>query len=814
MTLRMDEDGVAVLDRNTPLRLLVIEDSLADSELVLAMLEDQLPQADVQVETSLEAAMDRLASQKFDLVLADLSLPDAEGAPVVRAVRSIHPETALIVLTGRADGALALWALAEGAQDYLVKGQQDGPHLATALLNALQRKRAEEEAHRYLELARGLLDALDAPTCAVDSESRIVVVNQAWREFTAGNDGSDTRCGVGVSYLDTCDRVFSADDGLEAPDAAIVAEGIRDVLAGSVDRFRHDYPSDSPNGNRWFSVRVTPADINQRRGAVITHLDITEMHQIQRSVAHQSLHDTLTDLPNMVLMLDRIEQAISDADRRGLGVAVTQLDLHRYQLVNDRLGYRGGDAALVQVAERLAKVLGPSDTLARSSGDEFLVLWRDLDRDRPDEAIRLSQGLVDALDGAFGVADVSVTLSATAGVAWHVPGQSADELLLSADTAIHEAKSQGPGHVVLFTDEMRAATGIRRSLEVELRHALSGAVTEFVLHYQPIVDLTSGKAVAVEALVRWQHPVRGLMGPDRFIPIAEATGLIHPLGDWVLDQAFRDIASLTHEGRELDLALNVSARQLDDRIVAKVRGALESSGLRPGRCILEVTESAFVEDEEMTASTLEGLSALGIQIAIDDFGTGYSSLLYLRRYPIDILKIDRAFVAGIGRSGEDEAICRSITSLAAAVGASSVGEGVETAEQYAVLRSKGCRHGQGFLWSPAVPIDQLGTALAACDRVPVPRSQPRMTKTFAALDPRVETVMATMQAEGASLHTIAAALNRTVGLHPKGVRWTAGAVARGLSSLSGTEPDGPRSGRALGDRNGSDADPTPMERPA
>jgi len=280
-------------------------------------------------------------------------------------------------------------------------------------------------------------------------------------------------------------------------------------------------------------------------------------------------------------MVDRIEQAISDADRHGLGVAVAHLDLSRFQGVNDRLGHPGGDAVLVQVAERLLAQLRPGATLARISGDEFLALWRDLDLDRPEEAVALSEGLLGALDRPFGIADMSVQVSASVGMARHAPGQDVDELMQSAEAARIDAKTRGPGRVAFYTEKLLKASKSRMIMEAELRLALAEPITQFVLHYQPVVDLTSGKVVAVESLVRWQHPVRGLVGPDRFIPLAEAAGLIHHMGDWVLHQAIRDQASLTHEGRELDIAVNFSVRQLDEQTVAKVRGAIEDSDLRP-----------------------------------------------------------------------------------------------------------------------------------------------------------------------------------------------------------------------------------------
>ena len=336
----------------------------------------------------------------------------------------------------------------------------------------------------------------------------------------------------------------------------------------------------------------------------------------------------------------------------------------------------------------------------------------------------------------------------------------------------------------LFAKGLHKLATSGTNLEADLRAALEAPVTEFVLHYQPVVDLSSGKVVGVESLLRWQHPVLGLLGPDKFIPLAEESDLIHRLGDWALHQAVRDAAGLSHDGRELDMAINFSVRQLDDHVVAKVHKALAASGVRPGRLTVEVIESSFVKDEGITAATYEALSLMGVKFAIDDFGTSFSSLLHLRRYPIDALKIDGAFVAGIGARAADEAICESIVSLAGAVGASTVGEGIETPEQYAVLRSMGCLRGQGYLWSPAVPIDELHRAFAACEKVPVAPRGSRLPRVVEGLSSEATTLINKMHAEGASTHNIAETLNHTVGRHPSGVRWTAGAVARGLPTAS------------------------------
>lgn len=320
-------------------------------------------------------------------------------------------------------------------------------------------------------------------------------------------------------------------------------------------------------------------------------------------------------------------------------------------------------------------------------------------------------------------------------------------------------------------------------LEADLRLALANPAEAFVMHYQPVVDLTSGKVVAVESLIRWQHPVLGLLGPNRFITLAEDCGLIQQLGDWALGRVVEDAAVLLRQGRELDMAINFSAHQLDDEIVATVHGALQSSGLGPGRLTIEVTEPAFLGDGGISAATCEALSRLGVKFAIDDVNTSFSSLLRLRQYPINALKIDSALVAGIGKCADDEGTCDSIISVARAVGASTVAEGVETTEQYAVLRSMECQRGQGWLWSPAVPMDQLSAAIAACEGVQVAERQPRMPRVAEAVSDAEAHLIVTMDAEGSSTHDIAAALNRSAGRHPSGLPWTAGAVARRLPAL-------------------------------
>ena len=616
-----------------------------------------------------------------------------------------------------------------------------------------------EKNDQYRELARGLLEAWQGPVCAIDSQSRIVAVNHAWTDLASVNGGTADTCGIGASYLAECERAAARARGLDGVDAAIVAQGIQQVLVGSLDHFSHDYACPSPGQHRYFTVRVTPAFIGDGPGAVITHLDITEQYELERSLARRSLTDPLSDVPGWALILERLEQAVDTNPGQGVAVALISLDVHPDRDVDDSFAGHSREAVMVAVDERLRAHLRPDDTLFRSEEDRFVVVWREVASSRSPDGVALSQGLLAALDQPFDVADMSVSVNARAGVALYSPGQGVDDLLRAADSALHEAKRLGPGHVVLSTNTPKVKATFVRTLEADLRRALSEDPSQLVLHYQPVVDLTTGKVVAVESLVRWQHPTWGLLGPDLFVPLAEAAGLIDPLGTLVLQQAIRDAENLTHEGRILDLAINLSVRQLDDQAAATIHRALEGTGLSPGRLVLEVTESAFVEEDETTASAIDALSRLGVKIAIDDFGTGYSSLLYVHRYPITSLKIDREFVAGIGASAEDEAICTSIVNLAAAVGASTVAEGVETVEQYAFLRALGCRQAQGFLWSPAVPMDKLRLALASCDQVSVPAPALPTALQRRRVDENLTAVVSKRQGQRGLSRTFATALD-------------------------------------------------------
>jgi diguanylate cyclase (GGDEF)-like protein len=585
---------------------------------------------------------------------------------------------------------------------------------------------------RPAQLAQAMLNAIEASTCAVDRNGEILAVNDAWRSFASENDANPDEVGAGSNYLQVCDRLVPPGDEVassaDARDAATVAAGLRGVLSHDLDRFEHEYPCHSPRERRWFSVRIRPVHLLGEHGAVFNHVDVTALHEVQQALAHEALHDALTGLPNRTLLDDRLAQALVDSDRRGALVGVGFVDLDHFKRVNDSLGHSAGDALLVKVARRLAWAVRAGDTLARYAGDEFLVVWRDLGN--REEADLLAGRLMDAFAAPFDVSGQEVTLSASTGVVVGQPNQTPEDLIIAADAAMYDAKRKGRAQVRMFSSSLAQVPREHIGVEADLRVAMLQG--DLVLHYQPVVDLTRNRPVAVEALARWQHPQQGLVAPTEFIAAAERGGLIRPLGRWVLQQACADAAAFTGAAAGLDVAVNVSAWQLTGPdLVEHVRSALSSSRLDPHRLVMEITESSLIADEETAALVLEELSALGVRLCIDDFGTGYSSLLYLRRYPISVLKIDRAFVAGLGLTRDDEAICSSVVGLARAVGATAVAEGVETQQQAALLRAMHCHEAQGFLYSPAVPLKQLPGALSVSGQTARRRPTPVTTLTVA-----------------------------------------------------------------------------------
>jgi diguanylate cyclase (GGDEF)-like protein len=450
-------------------------------------------------------------------------------------------------------------------------------------------------------------------------------------------------------------------------------------------------------------------------GWVTTHEDITERRCAEAKVVFMARHDALTQLPNRVLFQERLMQAIA-MTRHGSECALLCLDLDGFKAVNDTLGHPVGDGLLRAVADRLLAAVREVDTVARLGGDEFAIVQVGLGT--PEQAAILADRIVRLIgqpydiDGHTIVAGVSIGVSIAPG-----DGASAEALLKSADIALYLAKTEGRGTYRFFEPEMDARVQARNALELELRCALPE--DDFVLDYQPHLDLQSGKVTGFEALIRWNHPVRGLVGPADFIPVAEETGLIVPIGKWVLGRACLEAADWP---QDIGISVNLSSAQFKGmHLLDVVQDALAASGLAPSRLELEISESVLLRNSNDRLALLHHLRALGIRITLDDFGTGYSSLSYLRSFPFDKLKIDQSFIRDVDTNKESAVIVGAIIDLALGLGMTATAEGVETAEQLAVLRKNGCTEVQGYLFSrplPAGEVPALIRTLGALRRKP------------------------------------------------------------------------------------------------
>jgi Amt family ammonium transporter len=449
--------------------------------------------------------------------------------------------------------------------------------------------------------------------------------------------------------------------------------------------------------------------------------EMAERVRAETALRHQAFHDALTGAPNRTLFLDRLGELVAgNADR----LAVLFVDLDDFKTINDSLGHAAGDVLLIKVAERISGCLRQDDMAARLGGDEFAALLVNPRSRRSAEDV--AARILASLRRPFDLGGETVVISGTVGIAEFGPGSqlSAEDLLRNADLAMYAAKTSGKNRSSTFQLEMHHDAIRRLTARTELERALTQR--ELVLHYQPIVDLADGSIVAVEALVRWQHPERGLISPGEFVPIAEESGLIVPIGRWVLQEATRCVSGWIRDGvvdRDFGVSVNVSARQLPDgRLVADVRAALAASGL-PAACLtVEVTETLLVTDLAAAATSLEQLKAMGVQLAIDDFGTGYASLSYLSKFPIDLLKVDRSFIADASGTGPTAVLARTIIGLGSAIGMPTLAEGIEEPGQIALVRELGCRFGQGYLFArPASATDVVALLRGSADDAAVLR---------------------------------------------------------------------------------------------
>ncbi len=652
-----------------------------------------------------EALLGRTAESMIGVERVAFAVADETSLAHYReAIAARRPFRELTYIYGHPDGA-PRWFEISGRPHFSPDGGFLGYRGVGCDVSEQHRTRRELiEAHARLSEQNRLFDAalenMSQGLCLFDAEQRLLVWNQRYREMfrlpeAALRIGMSQRAVIEMLVaLKRYKAGATVDSVSEGTRTSLLAEGSKSVLRELADG------------------RVIAANHRPMAGGgwVATFEDITERRRNEARIVHMARHDGLTDLPNRTCLRE-LGSDLIEALRTGEGgrLAVLGLDLDRFKPINDSFGHAVGDALLRAVAERLRAHVRGRDVVARLGGDEFAVLSRI--EDAAGAAV-LAERLIGVIGAPYLLDGITVEIGMSVGVALvdaEAPavGRDIERLLKEADLALYEAKAEGGGTFRLFEPQMDETMRERLVLERELREALSQG--RFELHYQPLVDLADNRITGLEALVRWRHPERGLVSPAVFIPLAEETGLIVPLGDWVLRQACRDAAGWPVG---ISIAVNVSPLQLRHRGFAQsVLAALAGSGLKATRLELEITESVLIDDTETSLETLHTLRKLGVRISMDDFGTGYSSISYLRRFPFDKIKIDRSFVRDCAAQSEAGAIIRAIVSLGTSLGITTLVEGVETEPQLATVRAEGAREVQGYLFSPPRPAHEIAGLL-------------------------------------------------------------------------------------------------------
>ncbi|MGY2067869.1 putative bifunctional diguanylate cyclase/phosphodiesterase [Blastococcus sp. SYSU DS0619] len=562
------------------------------------------------------------------------------------------------------------------------------------------RRRSDEERDAQLRELSAVLEALPSPTVLIGPDGRILSANGAWsRNGRRLLPDAAWPGRVGEDYLTS--MTHSLDRAAYADLAAGLRSLISDAASSDGRSFHLDYSSPTREGVLWFHLQATRVDAEGR--VVITHTETTDQVRARDELVWKIRHDDLTGLPNRARLLELTTEALA-ADHRA-GVALLVLDLDAFKTVNDSLGHEIGDELLRLVAGRLSEQLRPGDAVARLGADQFVVLAHGCDAS---EAAALAFRLQTAFTRPFAVGEITVPLSASIGVAVARPDvRDAHHLLSDADSAMFAAKSSGRDRVHLFSPALREAARWRLEVATRLR---GDAIDQLVVHYQPVVRLDTGEIEGVEALVRWQHPERGLLSPDTFLSVAEETGQIIPITRWLLRETTRKAAEWAAQGLDLRMSVNVSARHFSaETLVRDVRVALQQSGLPADQLVLELTETSVAEDPTRAEDQLSVLRGFGVRVAIDDFGTGWSSLAQLFSLPIGTLKIDRSLLAAAERvvAGDTGAVLAAIVGLTRTLGIRSVAEGIETPEHLRMVREAGCDLAQGWLLGHPMPAERL-----------------------------------------------------------------------------------------------------------
>lgn len=652
--------------------------------------------------TNAEEALIRIDEGGIGLVVLDYGLPGGTtGLELYERMKASGRDLPVVMVTGQSSEETVVEALRLGVRDFITKSPDYLDYLPGAVEAAVAQSRLERRLEESEERFRGLIENLQVGVVLTGSDGEILVSNRAALNLLGvEEDGL-----LGKRLLDALCEGAVREDGSpfpadELPPLRAIASGrpVRDAVVGI---------SRPAVGDRaWLLVNAEPqlAPDGGVRQVICTISDVTERKALEEQLAYRAYHDVLTGLPNRALFLDRLQNALVGSRRREDRVAVLFVDLDNFKLVNDSLGHEVGDRLLVEVAGRLDKSLRPADTLARLGGDEFAVMLTNISGIR--DVLVVVARLLERLEAPVALQGEEVTVTASIGVSLAVSGEASPaDLMREADAAMYRTKRGGKAGYSVFDPSLHAEALRRLELESQLRRAVERE--EFTLHYQPIVNLGSGDVWGMEALIRWEHPYRGLVYPSQFVPLAEETGLIIPMGRWVLQEACRQARGWQREDAGLPgpiMLANLSANQLRGvDIVQSVEQMLAGSGLGVCCLALDITESALLKAEEEKDGALARLREMGVRISIDDFGTGYSSLSYLKHLPADILKIDKSFVGGVGENVEDTAIVSMVIDLAHTLGMEVIAEGVESAGQLAQLMEMGCDMAQGYYFARPLP---------------------------------------------------------------------------------------------------------------
>jgi diguanylate cyclase (GGDEF)-like protein/PAS domain S-box-containing protein len=678
----------------TTLNILHLEDDKQDTELVEALLlAEGIQCALMQVETQADftAAIERGG---IDLIIADFTLPSFDGFSALKIAHERAPEVPFIFFSGTMGEEAAIDSLLYGATDYVLKQR------VKRLIPAVRRALHEVKECRERSLAEATLRlrnrALEASVNAIlitnctQPDNPIEYVNPAFERITGYS---------AAEVMGRNSRFLQRDDG-DQPGLENINAALREQCEGHavIRNYRKD------GSLFWNEFHIAPVrDSSGRTTHFIGVLnDITETKRYQEQLEHQAKYDLLTNLPNRSLLYDRLAQAIIYAQRYRRLVGVAFVDLDRFKLINDSLGHNMGDRLLKTVAERLKSSVRNVDTVARLGGDEFMVVLYDQANEQA--IVKVMQRILASVRQPFFIEGREFIITCSMGLSiYPQDGQDAETLLKNADAAMYRAKDQGRNNFQSYTPEIQEWVNERVALENNLRRALERQ--EFVLYYQPQIDLRSERIVGAEALIRWQHPEWGMVSPARFIPVAEETGMIIPIGEWVIRTACTQNKVWQASGLPpIVVSVNVSMRQFRQKDLAKsVAQLLQKTGLEAQYLELELTESLVMQNPQEAIATLQELKELGIKLAIDDFGTGYSSLAYLKRFPVDCLKIDQSFVNEITTAHDSTVIAQAIISLGHSLNIQVIAEGVESQQQLEFLCTHHCHEAQGYYFSKPVP---------------------------------------------------------------------------------------------------------------